>query len=201
MMERTEMKPTSLILSALLTLSAPVLAADLPRCTATPSDRPDARPHPDKIAVTALAMELEARGEAAFHLAPMLAQAECEFGRDGEGGASRIVSYSPLVRGKHLLDRHALIYRVRQQGDGAARELVIGFSALASILYLKGQDTYYAAEERDGRISWYAVYDSEPSGTQVRTLAEAVFSGMLKPKLALHWPKGAREAEAVEMNP
>lgn len=60
----------------------------------------------------------------------------------------------------------------------------------------RGQ-AFHVSETRGGVVSFYAMFKEQPTYQAAKELAASIFSGSIKPLLAVRWPEGAKEGEVV----
>ncbi|MGO9931717.1 MAG: hypothetical protein ACLPV8_07880 [Steroidobacteraceae bacterium] len=88
-----------------------------------------------------------------------------------------------------------LLYRFSVDRPSGETEVLVIYSGTAS--FLKGGYIFHVSDEKDGVISWYAMFGDEPPYFAVKALVEQIIGGTAKPLLAVRWPKGAKEGELV----
>ena len=74
-------------------------------------------------------------------------------------------------------------------------DVLVLYNGTASLL--RGGYVFHVSEEKDGIISWYAMFGDDPPYPVIKALVEQIVSGTAKPLLAVRWPKGAKEGELV----
>jgi hypothetical protein len=107
------------------------------------------------------------------------------------GEASVAAGYSPWEKGISTL-----LYRFTVSRPEGPSEILVLYSGLASLM-AGGGLVFHVSEERQGVVSWYAMYAQEPAYPDVKALAERIARGEAKPLMAVTWPKGAKEGEIV----
>jgi hypothetical protein len=138
-----------------------------------------------------IADELERQGEAAFHLQYDVKAPECVLEAFDVGGLKATVLYTPWAKGLSTLE-----YRVRVDRPTGATEVLVLYSGMASLFSGAGM-IFHVSEERDGVISWYAMFKEEPTYAAVRELVEKIVKGEARPLLAVRWPPGAKEGDIL----
>ena len=56
------------------------------------------------------------------------------------------------------------------------------------------KDVYYVVEERQGRISFYAMFRDQPTYAALKPIAVSIIDGSAKPLALVHWPPGEKES-------
>lgn len=168
----------------------PPAAAPL-ACAEAPAKKGRAAERLDGAALMLVATELEKQGGADFHLKYAKPAILCVADTFQAGGTTVTAAYSPWQKGLSTL-----LYRLtfaRADGPG---EILVLYSGTASLL-AGGGLMFHVSEERQGVISWYAMFREEPSLADVKALAERIVQHRAKPLLAVRWPAGAKEGEIV----
>jgi len=138
-----------------------------------------------------IADDLEKQGEAAFHLKYEVKTPECLVEAFVIGDTKAAAFYTPFTKGLSTLE-----YRVKLDRPTGATDVLVIYSGLASLMGEHGL-VFHVSEERDGIISWYAMFKDEPTYPAVRELVGKIATGEAKPLLAVRWPPGANEGEVV----
>lgn len=142
-------------------------------------------------ALMVVAGELEAQGESRFHLEFSPPSSECQVELFDVADAKVTAIASSFQKGSStVLYRFAL---VRPTGKS---EVLVLYSGTAALVAGKG-DVFHVSEDRDGVISWYAMFRDTPSYPVVKELVQRIIDGGAKPLLAVRWPAGAKEGEMV----
>lgn len=140
-----------------------------------------------------IAASVEAEGEKNFHVNFDTPSAECQVERFNAGGMTVVAYAVPELKGKGV---NALLYKfVVSRPEGDSTILVI--RGITALLLPGRSSSMHVSEERNGVISWYAMYREIPSYAAVRAVAERVAKGSMEPLLSVRWPPGAREPEIV----
>jgi len=160
-------------------------------CESRPAEKGKSQQRFDAVALMVVANELETQGEAAFHLHYDAPSAECMLETFAVGDVVAKVHYNPWEKGTSTL--HYRIELARPHGNTEVLVLHSGISAMAS----GGGYMFHVSEERDGVISWYAMFRNVPAYSEVKTLVEQIANGSATPLLAVRWPAGAKEAEVI----
>lgn len=180
-------------------LAPPAAAATLPptapACAEAPAGKGRARERFETKALMAIAQELQAQGEADFHLKYARPAALCLVETFSVGDTLIAAEASPAVK-----SLSTLLYRFHVAGPGGRSEVLVLYSGMAALAAGGGDLVFHVSEERDGVISWYAMYGNEPGYEHVRPLVERIVSGRARPLMAVTWPKGAKEAGIVELD-
>lgn len=160
-------------------------------CAALPAAKGKPQQRFDSTPLMAVAGELEAQGEANFHLSYEAPADECLVGSFQVGEVTVHARYN-----KWQQTPSSLLYRFMVERPGATSEVLVLYSGTASLISGRGH-VFHVSEEKDGVISWYAMFRDEPMYSGLRTLVEQIVTGSAKPLLAVRWPKGAKEGEIV----
>jgi hypothetical protein len=137
---------------------------------------------------------LESQGEADFHIKFDAPGSECLLETFNTGTANVRASYSAFEKGDSTL-----LYRFAADEAANATEVVVVYSGLAGLVANKGS-VFHVSQEKDGVISWYAMYREEPTYAVARSLVNDILAGKAQPLLAVRWPKGAKEGEVVSFD-
>jgi hypothetical protein len=138
-----------------------------------------------------VAAELESQGEAKFHLAFAPPSSECQVESFGDATSKVIAIASPLEKGPSTI-----LYRFLVERPGSKNEVLVLYSGTAALVAGKGE-VIHVSEERNGVVSWYAMYREAPAYPLVRKLVEEIVDGRAKPLMAVRWPAGAKEGEVL----
>jgi hypothetical protein len=142
-----------------------------------------------------VALELEAQGkaqgESAFHLKYSDPSAECVVESFVAGDIAVMAHYNPWEKGLSTLQ-----YRFDVDRPTGKTQVLVLYSGTASLVYGGGY-VLHVSEERDGVISWYAMYRDTPPYPAIKTLVEQIVNGTAKPLMAVRWPSGAKEGEIL----
>jgi hypothetical protein len=180
----------------LIGASVPYVLAEEPAapskvtCTRLPTPKGNARLRFESTPLMAVAGELESQGEANFHLKYATPAAECFIETFAVSDATVTAHYNAWEKGLSTL-----LYRFSVDRPTGKTEVLVIYSGTAS--FLKGGYLFYVSDEKDGVISWYAMFGDDPPYSAVKVLVEQIVGGTAKPLLAVRWPKGAKEGELV----
>jgi hypothetical protein len=166
-------------------------AASSVACSTQPIGTGTSRQRFESTALMTVAADLESQGEADFHLKYDQPTAECLVESFAVSDARVTARYSPWEKGLSTLT-----YRFLVQRPTGSSEVLVVYSGMASFVSGGGY-VFHVSEERDGVVSWYAMYRDDPAYTAVRSLVQDIVAGTAKPLLAVRWPKGAKKAEVV----
>lgn len=139
-----------------------------------------------KTLMVTLAM-LEAQGEAQFRPKYSEPASQCVFERFEIAGNPVTAIYSPFEKGEQTLH-----YRFLSAVGGESREVVVLYDGLTSLVAKKGL-IFFVAENRGGKISYYAMYRDQPSYAALKPLVVSVLDGSAAPLATVRWPKGEKE--------
>ncbi len=159
-------------------------------CAGPPTGKGKARLRFESGPLMAVAGELESQGEANFHLKYAAPAAECVVETFAVSDATVTARYNAWEKGLSTL-----LYRFSVDRPSGETEVLVIYSGTAS--FLKGGYIFHVSDEKDGVISWYAMFGDEPPYFAVKALVEQIIGGTAKPLLAVRWPKGAKEGELV----
>lgn len=192
------LRPSLTILAGIL-IAAPLSATAeeavaMAACTSGPSLSGEARERFDAEALIAVAGFLEGQGEANFHLEYSRPASECLVESFTVADTRVDAIYSPFEKGDSTL-----IYRFKVHRPAEESEILVIYSGLASLVVEDGY-VVHVSEERQGVISWYAVYRDDPPYPVVKDLATKIVEGSATPLMAVRWPKGAKEGEAISFD-
>jgi hypothetical protein len=167
------------------------VVAPLSSCASPPPESGKSRLRFESTPLMLVAHELEEQGESAFYLQYSSPAAECLVETFKLADATVTVSYNPFEKGLSTL-----VYRATVERPSAKSEVLVLYSGTAG--FVSGGDyVFHVLEEKDGIVSWYAMYRDPPTYPVVKVLIEQLVKGDAKPLLAVRWPKGAKEAEIV----
>ena len=138
-----------------------------------------------------VADELEAQGEANFHLRYAVPAAECVVETYDVPERRITASYNPFEKGLSTLN-----YRFTIARPSDRTEILLLFSGTASLVAGRAY-VFHVSEEKDGVISWYAMFREPPDYPVVKNLVQQIVSARAKPLLAVRWPRGAKEGDIV----
>jgi len=170
------------------------LAAGPAACAEAPAKQGRAAERFDGTGLMMIATKLEKQGEADFHLKYDEPASPCIADSFSVGDASVTVLYSPWQRGLSTL-----LYRLTITRPGDSSDILVLYDGMTSLL-AGGGLMFHVSEERQGVISWYAMFREEPSMADVKPLVEKIIKGETKPLLAVTWPKGAKEGDIVAID-
>jgi hypothetical protein len=186
----------SILTLCLVAVSASAAAEEQPAllkstCVQAPPLKGKSRQRFDSAAFMVVAAELESQGEKNFKLIFDPPSASCLVERVNLAGLETEAIYNPWVKGMQTL-----LYRFAAASSPETREVLVLYSGSVGLL-VKGDYAFHVTETRDGVVSFYAMYKEEPTYPAARALAASIFSGTIKPLLAVRWPEGAKEGEVV----
>ncbi|MFL6602845.1 MAG: hypothetical protein ACJ8R9_16155 [Steroidobacteraceae bacterium] len=161
-------------------------------CESHPTEKGKSRQRFDSLALMVVAGELEAQGEAAFHLKYDAPSADCALETFTVGDTVATVHYNPWEKGPSTLH-----YRIELANPKGNTEVLVLYSGTSALVAHGGGYVFHVSEERDGVISWYAMFRDEPAYSAVKALVEQIANGSTKPLMAVRWPTGAKEAQVV----
>ena len=145
----------------------------------------------DAQALMMVAAELEAQGEARFHLEFAPPASECQVESFDVADAKIVGIASPIQKGPSTV-----LYRFIVERPTGKSEVLVIYSGTAAVFAGKGE-VVHVSEERDGVVSWYAMFRDVPAYPPVKELVKRIVGGDAKPLLAVRWPAGAKEGEMV----
>src|SRR5690349_2256299 len=128
---------------------------------------------------------LEAQGEAKFHPTFDPPASQCLFEKFDVGGSSVDAIHSPFEKGEHTLHWRFMT------AAPASREIVVIFDGMASFMAKK--DVFFVVEERDGNISYYAMFRDQPTYAALKPVITGILDGSAKPLATVRWPPGDKE--------
>ena len=180
------------VLLALLCLGGTAVAAEpVAPCDPKPPEGRASREGFRFTPLMAVANQLEKQGEHHFHLQYAPPATECDAGAFTAGEATITMH---RATGPH--DGASLAWRlVVARADGPTEILAI-YDPIGTLLNDE-KPFFHVSEERAGVISWYALYDEEPSASTVRTLATHIVEGSAKPLFSVTWEPGKIEGTIV----
>ena len=160
-------------------------------CTTGPALKGKARERRDSVALMTVAGILESQGESDFHLKYSPPARECLVESFAVTDASIIATYNSLEKGDSTLN-----YRFKVDRPTDDSEILVLYSGMAGLVSGGGY-VLHVSEERQGVISWYAMFKEEPPYSAVKELVTAIAQGSAAPLMAVRWPTGAKEGEIV----
>ena len=163
----------------------------LAACASQPLAKGKSRQRFDSTALMTVAGVLESQGEADFHIKFGAPGTECLLETFDVGTVKVRASYSAFEKGESTL-----LYRFVANEAPNSTEVLVIYSGLAALVANKGP-VFHVSQEKDGVISWYAMYREEPTYAATRGLVNDILAGKTQPLLAVRWPKGAKEGEVV----
>jgi len=178
----------SCCLVAILSLAGPALAdGEAPACGALPELKSKSRPtYEGNVLMTSL-LVLQGQGEAEFTPKYSKPATECVLERFDVANAPVVVLYSPFEKGEATLN-----YRFRAGTGPEAREVLVIYDGLASLMAKKGQ-VFKVVEDRAGTISYYGLFRDPPTYAALKPLVTGILDGSAAPLATVRWPKGAKE--------
>lgn len=93
-------------------------------------------------------------------------------------------------------DTQTLHYRFIATDGAETREVVVVYNGLVGLVSKKGF-YFYVAETRKGVISYYAMFNDQPSYKILKELAGNILNDTAKPLLAVQWRATEKEAEVM----
>jgi len=129
---------------------------------------------------------LEAKGEAGFHPAYAQPASKCIYENFEAAGLPVQAIYAPFDKGAAPTLHWAFIV-----SGPETRELLVLYDGTASLLAKK--DVFYLVEDRDGSISWYAMFRDQPTYAALNPIVISILDGSAKPLATVHWPPGEKE--------
>ena len=163
-------------------------------CTEAPPAKAKAKERFDLVTFMTVARILESQGESNFQLKYSNPSSHCIVETFSVEGTSVSAGYSPWEKGPSTL-----VYRFSVSRPSGNSEILVLYSGMASLTAGDGL-VFHVSEERQGIISWYAMFRDEPAFADVKALVEKIVRGDAKPLLAVTWPKGAKEGEIVALD-
>lgn len=165
-------------------------APSIVTCASPPTAKGKVRLRFESTPLMAVAGELESQGEANFHLKYAAPTTECLVETFTVSDATVTARYNAWEKGLSTL-----LYRFSVDRPTGKSDVLVLYNGTASLL--KGGYVFHVSEEKDGIISWYAMFGDDPPYPVIKALVEQIVSGTAKPLLAVGWPKGAKEGELV----
>jgi hypothetical protein len=163
-------------------------------CSSAPAAKGKSPQRFDAVSLMVVAKELESQGEADFHLHYTAPADECLVESFSVGDVKVQARY-----GKWEKAPSALLYRFLVERSGGTGEVLVLYSGTASLLSGRGY-VFHVSEEKEGVISWYAMFKEEPTYAGARALLEQVIAGSAKPLMVVRWPPGAKEGEIMALD-
>jgi hypothetical protein len=160
-------------------------------CTEAPPVKAKAKERFDLVTFMTVARILESQSESNFHLKYSNPSSHCIVETFSVDGTSISAGYSAWEKGLSTL-----VYRFSVSRSSGNSEILLLYSGMASLTAGDGL-VFHLSEERQGVISWYAMFRDEPAFVDVKALVEKIVRGDAKPLLAVTWRKGAKEGEIV----
>jgi len=145
----------------------------------------------DATPLMIVANELETQGESKFHLQYSPPASECQVEAFDVAGNKIAAIASPFEKGPSTV-----LYRFLVGRPAGKSEVLVLYNGTAALIAKKGE-VIHVSEERDGVISWYAMFRDVPAYPVVKELVGQIVSGAAKPLMAVRWPAGAKEGEIV----
>ena len=160
-------------------------------CASAPSVGGSSKQRFESTSLMLVVNELEAQGEAYFHLKYADPKAECVIEVFERSDAKVTATYNAFEKGPSTLN-----YRFAIDRPGGETNVLVLYSGTASLVGGGGY-LFHVSEEKNGVIAWYAMFRDPPAYPIVKVLVERILDGTAKPLLAVRWPKGAKEAEVM----
>jgi hypothetical protein len=161
--------------------------ADVAECAGIPDVKAGARELKKSTPLMVSLSQLEKQGESNFR--PNFAEPEtrCVRERFDVAGVPVSVEYSPFTKGDTTLH-----YRVLAGSGEAAREILVVYDGLASLMEKKGL-VFFVIENRKGNISYYSMFRDQPAYADLKPVFISILDGSAKPLATVRWPPGAKE--------
>jgi hypothetical protein len=172
-------------------VSAPAQDASPSVCKSYPSSNRKSSERADAVALMTVAKLVEGQGEKNFHVTYTNPRDECLVESFNATGANIVATYNPLEAGGSTLN-----FRFHVDRPDGDTEILVVNSGLAGLVAGKGK-VIHVSEEKEGIISWYAMYREEPNYSDLKALVIAIAGGQAKPMMSVRWPSGAKEGEAL----
>ena len=139
-----------------------------------------------KVLMPVLLM-LEAKGEARFHVTYVRPASQCVFDKFDVAGSPVQAIHAPLEKASDP----TLHWRFLVSG-AEPREILVLYDGTAAAMAEK--NVFYVVEERQGRISYYAMFRDQPTYAALKPMAVSIIDGSAKPLALVHWPPGEKES-------
>jgi len=130
---------------------------------------------------------LEAKGEVRFHLTYARPARQCVFDKFDVAGSAVQAIYAPLEKASDP----TLHWRFLVSG-AEPREILVLYDGTAAAMAEK--DVFYVAEERQRKISFYAMFRDQPTYAALKPIAVSIVDGSAKPLALVRWPQGEKES-------
>jgi hypothetical protein len=162
-------------------------AATVADCEGITDVKSRSRPLFESKVLMPILLMLEARGEARFHVTYARPASQCVFEKFDVAGFPVQAIYAPLEKAPDpTLHWRFLV------GGAEPREILVLYDGTAAALAEK--NVFYVVEERQGKISYYAMFRDQPTFAVLKPIAVSIVDGSAKPLALVHWPPGAKES-------
>lgn len=182
------MKPSAIVLTCLgLLASLSSVADEASLCAPLTGKSKTKVIFSEQVLITSL-LGLQGRGEASFH--PVFgddAETCLEKSLDLAGTPVAVRRYSP----ESTPGETGMVPLVRFSAGTVQRDIVLYSDPLTSLV--AEFDVSFLVEDREGSISYYAIYRGRPSSHEVQDMVQAILDGSAKPLATVRWPTGAPE--------
>jgi hypothetical protein len=133
-------------------------------------------------------MVLQGQGEAKFHPTFAPPRSQCSFEKFEVAGNTVDALHTPFEK----LGDPTLLWQFVTAG-AEPRTIHVIHDPVTSLMNKK--DVFFVLEERQGKISHYAIYRDQPTFASLKPLVTGILDGSLQPLSVVHWPAGAKEPE------
>lgn len=179
----------NVIACAMLALALTGVArADVADCQDVQDAKSGARTLKDATPLMISLNKLEKQGEANFKPNYQEPDSRCVLERFEAAALPVSVEYSPFTKSEN----DTLHYRAQAGGGDDAREILVIYDGLASLMTKKGL-VFFVIENRKGSISYYSMYREQPAYADLKPLFTSILDGSAKPLATVHWPPGEKE--------
>ena len=162
-------------------------AAPVADCAGVTDVKSRSRPLYESKVLMPILLILEARGEARFHPTYARPASQCVFEKFDVAGSPVQAIHAPLEKAPDP----TLHWRFLVSGADP-REILVLYDGTAAAMAEK--DVYYVVEERQGKISYYAMFRDQPTYAALKPVAVSIIDDSAKPLALVHWPPGAKES-------
>lgn len=131
-------------------------------------------------------MMLQGQGEAKFHPAFAPPRSQCNFEKFEAAGNAVDALHTPFEK----LGDPTLLWQFVTAG-AEPRTIHVIHDPVTSLMNKK--DVFFVVEERQGKISHYAIFRDQPTFAALKPLVTGILDGSLQPLSVVHWPAGAKE--------
>lgn len=155
-------------------------------CTGVSDAKSKSRPYFKGESLMGALLVLEGKGEAHFHLETPPPASQCVFEKFEVAGALVEAIVSPFDKSPGT----TLHWRFHV-GGADARDILVMYDGTASVMADK--EMFFVAEEREGSISYYAMFRDQPTYAALKPLVTSILDGSAPPLATVRWPAGAKE--------